>query len=94
MKSYSIFSLPGDGIGAEVMAPALEVANAAAERVGVHLDVVQGLVGGIAIDETGSPLPTETLRQAEAAEAGEGVEGEGGAAEADADGDDADGDEG
>ncbi len=69
MKSYSIFSLPGDGIGAEVMAPALEVANAAAERVGVHLDVVQGLVGGIAIDETGSPLPTETLRQAEAADA-------------------------
>lgn len=36
----------------------------------------------------------EAMRQAEAAEAGEGVEGEGGAAEADADGDDADGDEG
>lgn len=36
----------------------------------------------------------EAMRQAEAAEAGEGVEGEGGAAEADADGDNADGDEG
>lgn len=36
----------------------------------------------------------EAMRQAEAAEAGEGVEGEGGAAEADGDDADADGDEG
>ncbi|NKB97742.1 MAG: 3-isopropylmalate dehydrogenase [Pseudomonadales bacterium] len=69
MKNYSIYALPGDGIGAEVMAPALEVAAAAAERVGVRLEVNQGLVGGIAIDETGSPLPAETLQQAEAADA-------------------------
>ena len=69
MSKYSIFALPGDGIGAEVMAPALTVARAAAERVGVELDISEGLVGGVAIDATGQPLPDETLEQARQAHA-------------------------
>ena len=69
MSKYSIFALPGDGIGAEVMAPALTVARAAAEQVGVELDISEGLVGGVAIDATGQPLPDETLEQARQAHA-------------------------
>lgn len=67
MTTFSIYALPGDGIGAEVMAPALTVAQAAAERVGVQLDISEGLVGGVAIDATGNPLPEETLAAAQAA---------------------------
>ena len=69
MSKYSIFALPGDGIGAEVMAPALTVAQAAAEHVGVELEVSEGLVGGVAIDATGQPLPDETLNRAKEAHA-------------------------
>ena len=70
MTNYSIYALPGDGIGAEVMAPALNVASAAADRVGVQLDISEGLVGGVAIDATGQPLPADTLNAAQQADGG------------------------
>lgn len=53
--------LPGDGIGPEVVAEARKVLEAAARQGHHHLEVEEGLVGGAAIDETGSPLPVETL---------------------------------
>lgn len=65
----NIYVLPGDGIGPEVMTPALTVMQAAAASVGCELSVSGGLVGGVAIDATGSPLPPETLAQAQAADA-------------------------
>ena len=61
--------LPGDGIGVEVMAPALEVMHAAAAKVGCELEVTEGLVGGAAIDAEGTPLPAATLALAEASDA-------------------------
>ncbi len=64
-----ILVLPGDGIGAEVMGPAVAVMEAAAVHAGIELNVSEGLVGGIAIDATGSPLPAETLERAGAADA-------------------------
>lgn len=64
-----IYVLPGDGIGAEVMTPALEVMQVAADKVGCALQVGEGLVGGAAIDATGSPLPDETLQAAQQADA-------------------------
>ena len=67
--TYSIYALPGDGIGAEVMAPALTVAQAAATRSGIELEITEGLVGGVAIDATGEPLPADTLAAAQAADA-------------------------
>jgi 3-isopropylmalate dehydrogenase len=48
--------LPGDGVGPEVTAAALSVLQAV-----FPVEVREGLVGGIAIDETGDPLPKETL---------------------------------
>lgn len=55
--------LPGDGIGKEVTKGAIEVLEAIAERYGHSFQFEYGLIGGTAIDETGSPLPDETLEK-------------------------------
>jgi 3-isopropylmalate dehydrogenase len=60
MKS-TIVLLPGDGIGAEVVAEAALVLEEVADRWGLELDFERHLVGGAAIDATGRPLPDETL---------------------------------
>lgn len=68
-KKYRITLLPGDGIGPEIMAVAVDVLNAVAQQFDFSLDFQEALVGGAAIDATGEPLPTETLevcRQSEA----------------------------
>jgi len=69
MSEHNIYVLPGDGIGAEVMGPAVAVMQAAADKVGCGLNLSEGLVGGVAIDATGSPLPAETLTAAQNADA-------------------------
>jgi 3-isopropylmalate dehydrogenase len=61
--------LPGDGIGQEVVNPAVEVMQVAAQQQGVTIDVEEALVGGAAIDDCGSPLPESTLAKAKAADA-------------------------
>src|SRR6202522_2970785 len=53
--------LAGDGIGPEVTREATNILHAVAELGGHHFPFVPGLIGGIAITETGSPLPTATL---------------------------------
>jgi 3-isopropylmalate dehydrogenase len=53
--------LPGDGIGVEVVAEGVKVLRAVAEKFGHSFAMSEGLVGGCAIDQTGSPLPDETL---------------------------------
>lgn len=69
MTRRSILALPGDGIGPEVMAEALRVLHAVAEREGFAVDVSHGLVGGAALDVEGVPLSEETLARARAADA-------------------------
>ena len=56
--------LPGDGIGPEIGTAALRVLNATAIAYGHTLDIEEHLIGGIAIDQTGGPLPAETLASA------------------------------
>lgn len=65
----TILALAGDGIGPEVMAPAIELANATAAMEGVTLSISHGLVGGCAIDAEGTPLPEATLSAAKQADA-------------------------
>ncbi len=55
-----VAALPGDGIGPEVIASAVQVCERAAERFEIDLQFETAPVGGAAIDETGSPLPDET----------------------------------
>ncbi len=61
--------LPGDGIGPEVVAEAVKVLQTVGVKFGHTFDFTQALAGGIAIDQTGHPLPDESLaacRQADA----------------------------
>ena len=53
--------LAGDGIGPEVTNEAVNILKAVAEFGGHDFTFTPLLVGGVAIDATGSPLPTATL---------------------------------
>ena len=67
--TYRICLLPGDGIGPEITAEAVKVLEAIGEREGVSFEFAEALLGGIAIDETGTALPDATLEAAHAADA-------------------------
>lgn len=60
--NFHIATLPGDGIGPDVTNEAVRVLKCVAEKFGHQFTFEQQLIGGIAIDETGSALPEETLR--------------------------------
>ena len=64
-----IVVLPGDGIGPEVTAAAVDVLRAVARRYGHHFRFDEKLIGGAAINATGTPLPADTLDAAQAADA-------------------------
>lgn len=57
--------LSGDGIGPEVTGQAVAVLQKVAGKFGHQFEFEEGLIGGIAIDQTGSALPDETLRLCE-----------------------------
>jgi len=57
----TITVLPGDGIGPEVTAEAEGVLRAVGEKFGHRFVMQQALIGGCAIDATGSALPDDTL---------------------------------
>jgi len=59
-----VLLLPGDGIGPEVVEAARRVMEAAARQFGRRLAFEEGLVGGLAVDRTGQPLPEQTLQAA------------------------------
>ncbi len=60
--NYKIAVIRGDGIGPEIVSQAIRVLDAAANRFGFSLDYQDVLMGGCAIDQTGVPLPEETVR--------------------------------
>lgn len=51
----------GDGIGSEIITEAIAVLDKVAERFGHTFSYNEVLMGGIAIDKTGVPLPQETI---------------------------------
>ena len=57
-----ILILPGDGIGIEIVAQALKVIDSLNRNHSMGMTLVNGLLGGAAYDETGSPFPDETIR--------------------------------
>jgi len=57
--------LPGDGIGLEIMAEAVRVLNS----LDLKFEIEQALLGGCAVDATGSPYPEATQKLAQAADA-------------------------
>jgi len=61
MSSYKIALLKGDGIGPEIVQSAVEVLQKIGELFRYSFTFEEGLIGGIAIDQKGDPLPQETL---------------------------------
>ena len=57
--------LPGDGIGLEIMAEAVRVLKA----LDLKFELEEALLGGCAVDATGSPYPEATQKLAQAADA-------------------------
>ena len=77
-KAYGFFSfmnklrfttLPGDGIGPEVMDIALDVLKALGEKKNFTIDSTSHDVGGIGIDNHGNALPDSTLSACKQADA-------------------------
>ena len=58
---FKIAVLPGDGIGPEIIDQAKKVIIAVGKKFKHSFIFKYGLVGAIAIDKTGNPLPAETL---------------------------------
>ena len=67
--THKISILAGDGIGPEVMDASMLVLDAAAKKFSITLEKDSQLVGGAAIDATGSPLPEETVASCQASDA-------------------------
>ena len=57
--------LPGDGIGIEITEQAVRVLKG----LGLKFEMEEALLGGIAVDQTGSPYPEATAKLARAADA-------------------------
>lgn len=62
--NLNVLVLPGDGIGAEVTCEAVRVLRQVADNFRHSLRLTEGLLGGVAIHKTGTPLPEETERLA------------------------------
>lgn len=64
-----IVCLGGDGIGPEIVNETKRVLETIAKRFDHRFEFDDQLIGGIAIDTTGNPLPDETIKACESAQA-------------------------
>ena len=67
--NLNVLILPGDGIGPEVTAEAVRVLEHVGLKFKHNLKLSEGLLGGVAIHKTGTPLPEDTLAKALEADA-------------------------
>lgn len=67
--SKNILVIPGDGIGPEVTKWGKKVLEVVAEKKGHHFQFEEALMGHVAIESTGNPLPDETLSLAKRSDA-------------------------
>lgn len=59
--SNQLLILPGDGIGQEIVRQAEKILVYLIQNCGLELELRHGLIGGSAYNESGIPLPPETL---------------------------------
>ena len=69
MKKYNIAIIKGDGIGPEIIDEAIKVLDAVSSNEDFTLAYKEYLMGGIAYDVTGDPLPQETVLGAKQSDA-------------------------
>lgn len=67
--NFKITVLPGDGIGVEVTREAVACLETIAKKFGHEFEFSEQLIGGVALDKTGAPLPDETLKACLASDA-------------------------
>ena len=61
-RNYKIGVIKGDGIGPEIIDEAIKVLDALSANMGFNVSYEEMLMGGVAVDETGVPLPDETIQ--------------------------------
>ena len=61
---YTVTVLPGDGIGPDIIREAVQVVEHVGRKFGHHFTFEERLIGGVAYDQTGVPLPQNTLNSA------------------------------
>ena len=61
MSTFQLAVLDGDGIGPEVVREAIKVLDRTGARFGHQFQYTYAPVGAVAIDQTGNPLPDDTL---------------------------------
>jgi 3-isopropylmalate dehydrogenase len=66
---YKIAFLPGDGVGPEVLGEARRVLELCGRIYDHSFDIVEGDIGGIAIDKHDSPLPPPTVELVKSSQA-------------------------
>jgi 3-isopropylmalate dehydrogenase len=60
--NYRIATLPGDGIGPEIVGQAVKVLRSIGHKFNHKFEFTESPVGATAIDQTGDPFPESTLR--------------------------------
>ncbi|MGK7956016.1 MAG: 3-isopropylmalate dehydrogenase [Crocosphaera sp.] len=68
-SQYCITLLPGDGIGPEILAVTVDILKLVGKQLDIDFQFQEALIGGVAIDETGKPLPEETLKMCRSSDA-------------------------
>src|SRR6186997_861214 len=63
MAKKNILIVPGDGIGQEVTAVGKKVLDKIAEKFNHEFSYDEALIGHVAIEATGNPLPDESLEK-------------------------------
>lgn len=66
---YNIVTLPGDGIGPDIVEQAVLVLDKIGELYGHNFNYTEKLMGGIAIDKEGCSLPQTTIDECKKADA-------------------------
>jgi 3-isopropylmalate dehydrogenase len=69
MATFKIVTLPGDGIGPDIVREAVKVMNRVGEIYGHTFEITEKRMGGIAIDMDGTSLPQDTIDAALASDA-------------------------
>ncbi len=68
-QQFNITVLPGDGIGPEVIREAVKILKIIESKKNLKLNLTEAPVGGAGYEASGHPLPDETLKAAQSADA-------------------------
>ena len=69
LRGYRVMTLPGDGVGPEIVDAAKRVLDAAGEKFGYLLAYEVGVMGGCAIDQFGTPMEDGLIERCQATDA-------------------------